>query len=159
MNDKFDTEFNTYFDDGLDEDPNDRDPDVIPDDGMFPKYVLTPRQQAEKTERMVDAVTTLEQAFPDRLKVQVEQDVIRTVKLTPDLDPETNAPLPRLFMEIETDLAQLGLGQTQDMAEPPASGYIIVQYRTGDPVDQEHHFHFETEADVVEYIRSKIAPH
>lgn len=159
MNDTFDTKFNTRFDDGFDDDHIDRDPDVIPDDDMFPKYVLTPRQQAEKTERMRDAVADLAEAFPDRLDVLIEEDVIRTIKLSPDLGPETGVPLPRLYMEIETDLAKLGLGQTDDMAEPPSTGYIIVQYRTGDPVDQEHHFHFETEAEVIEYIKSKIAPH
>lgn len=159
MNDKFGTKSNIHYQDSFDDDFIERDPDVIPDDGMYPKHVLTPRQQAEKTQRMVDAITTLAEAFPDRLEVHIEDDLIRTIKLVPELDPKTNAPLPRLCMDIETDLAKLGLGQANDMAEPPAWGYMLVQYRPGDPVEKEYHFNLESEREVVEYIRSNIAPH
>lgn len=157
MKDKFDRNLSNDFDEFLDDRP--LDPDAIPDDGMTPRYVLTPRQQAEKTQRMLDAVRALEEALPGRLEVDIEEDLIRTKKLTPDFDPETQTPLNPLHMEIETNLALLGLGQADDMVEPPTEGYIIVQYRSSDPVDKEHHLHFLEVEEVIEYIRSRIAPH
>lgn len=135
------------------------DDDQIPDDGKYPKRVLTVRQQREKTEAMVKAVLALGMEHPGRLVIDIEDDLIRTEKIEIDYDPETNLPLQKLQLEIETDLSLLGLGQTQDMAEPPSHGFIVVEYRLGDTVDKELHLHFLTVEQVINYMKFRVVPH
>lgn len=116
------------------------------------------QQQEQKTQTMIQAVFDLDKQYPGRLSIELEDDLIRTTKLGSDVDPETNRPLAPLQMEIETDLSLLRLGQTADMANPPTEGYIVVQFRSGDTVDNEHHLHFKTVEEVIDYMKFKIAP-
>ena len=116
------------------------------------------QHQEKKTEAMIQAVYDLEKQYPGRLNIEVEDDLIRTTKIGSDVDPETKQPLEPLQLEIETDLSLLRLGKKADMAKPPTEGYIVVEFRSGDTVENEHHFHFETVEEVIDYMKFKIAP-
>jgi len=136
------------------------DEDRIEDDGMFPKKVLTPREQKEKTRQMIEAIRQLSEDYPGRLIVDCDDDddLIRVERTEVELDPISGKPLQKLQLDIETDLSLLALGKTIEMKEPPAHGYIVVQYRVGDFPDEEWHLHFQTVEEVIAYIKLKIAP-
>jgi len=119
---------------------------------------LPMQPQEQKTQSMIQAVFDLDKQYPGRLTIELEDDLIRTTKIGSEVDPDTKRPLEPLQIEIETDLSLLRLGKTDDMAKPPAEGYIVVEFRSGDTVENEHHFHFKTVEEVIDYMKFKIAP-
>lgn len=116
--------------------------------------------QQNKLDHMADAIKTLMERYPGRLNVDFEDDHIRTERVM-EFDQTTHTsqtvePALRLQMDIETDLSLLELGHKNDTGHIHREGYMVVEYRLGDTVDNEHHIHFPTAEAVIDYLTVNI---
>ena len=116
--------------------------------------------QQAKLDHMCAAIKTLMERYPGRLNVDFEDDHIRTERVIEfnkmTQTSETVAPELRLQMDIETDLSLLGLGHKNDTSHIHREGYMVVEYRLGATVDNEHHIHFPTAEAVIDYLTLNI---
>lgn len=113
-----------------------------------------------KLNYLSDAIESLMARYPGRLQADFEEDHIRLERVLGQ-SPISHElieyePMARLQMDIEVDPNLLELGQANDTAHRPKEGYMVVQYQLGDTPDKEHHIHFPTVQEVIDYLTASI---